>query len=70
MNLFLASILFSAIVLIYWIILEMFTVMFRITGLPDDKARFQVLSILTGGGIRPRKVRALCLPKCAASWRR
>ena len=50
MNLFLASILFSAIVLIYWIILEMFTVMFRITGLPDDKARFQVLSILTGAG--------------------
>lgn len=50
MNLFLASILFSAIILIYWIILEMFTVMFRITGLPDDKARFQVLSILTGAG--------------------
>ena len=50
MNLFLASILFSAIVLIYWIILEMFTVMFRISGLPDDKARFQVLSILTGAG--------------------
>lgn len=50
MNLLLASILFSAIILIYWIIMEMFTVMFRITGLPDDKARFQVLSILTGAG--------------------
>ena len=50
MNLLLASILFSAIILIYWIIMELFTVMFRITGLPDDKARFQVLSILTGAG--------------------
>lgn len=50
MTLFLASLLFSVIILIYWIILELFTVMFRITGLPDDKARFQVLSILTGAG--------------------
>ena len=40
MTLFLASILFSVIVLIYWIILELFTMMFRTTGLPDDKARF------------------------------
>lgn len=55
MTLFLASILFSVIVLIYWIILELFTLMFRITGLPDDKARFQVLSILTGAGFTTRE---------------
>ena len=50
MNLLMASLLFYVIILIYWIIMELFTVMFRITGLPDDKARFQVLSILTGAG--------------------
>ena len=55
MTLFLASLLFSVIVLIYWIILELFTLMFRITGLPDDKARFQVLSILTGAGFTTRE---------------
>lgn len=55
MNLLLASILFSVIILIYWIILELFTVMFRITGLPDDKARFQVLSILTGAGFTTKE---------------
>lgn len=55
MTLFLASILFSVIVLIYWIIIELFTMMFRITGLPDDKARFQVLSILTGAGFTTRE---------------
>ena len=59
MTLFLASLLFSVIVLIYWIILELFTMMFRITGLPDDKARFQVLSILTGAGFTTRESESL-----------
>ncbi len=55
MTLFLASILFSVIILIYWIIMELFTMMFRITGIPDDKARFQVLSLLTGAGFTTRE---------------
>lgn len=55
MTLFLASLLFSVIILVYWIIIELFTLMFRITGLPDDKARFQVLSILTGAGFTTRE---------------
>ena len=50
MNLYLDSILFALIVLIYWVISEMFTILFRFTGLPDEKARFQVLSLLTGTG--------------------
>ena len=50
MNLFFDSFLFVLIVLIYWVIAEMFTVLFRFTGLPDEKARFQVLSLLTGTG--------------------
>ena len=63
MNLFLASLLFSVIILIYWIILELFTVMFRITGLPDDKARFQVLSLLTGAGFTTRESESILSSK-------
>ena len=63
MTLFLASLLFSVIILIYWIILELFTVMFRITGLPDEKARFQVLSILTGAGFTTRESESILSSK-------
>ncbi len=55
MNLALAISLFVVIILIYWIICELFTVLFRFTGLPDDKARFQVLSLLTGAGFTTRE---------------
>lgn len=42
--------LFSLIVLIYWVITELFTNLFRLTGLPSERARFQVISLLTGCG--------------------
>ncbi|WP_178139333.1 TrkA C-terminal domain-containing protein [Desulfovibrio litoralis] len=32
------------------IIIEIFTILFRLTGLPEDKARFQVISLLTQCG--------------------
>ena len=63
MTVFLASLLFSVIILIYWIIMELFTMMFRITGLPDDKARFQVLSILTGAGFTTRESESILSSK-------
>ena len=50
MNIYLALTLFSIIVLVYWIISELFAMLFRFTGLPDEKARFQVISLLTGCG--------------------
>ena len=50
MNLYLALSLFSLIVLVYWVITELFTMLFRFTGLPDERARFQVISLLTGCG--------------------
>ena len=50
MNIYLAVALFSLIILIYWIITELFTVLFRVLGLPEEKARFQVISLLTGCG--------------------
>ncbi len=55
MNLYAATALFSLIVLIYWIITELFTMLFRFTGLPDERARFQVLSLLTGCGFTTRE---------------
>ena len=50
MNIYLAFTLFSLMILIYWIISELIAMLFRFTGLPDEKARFQVISLLTGCG--------------------
>ncbi len=41
---------FFFIVLIYVLIVEVITVLFRLTGLPERKARFQVISLLTNSG--------------------
>ncbi len=50
MNIYLALTLFSVTILVYFVIIEILTVLFRFTGLPDEKARFQVISLLTGCG--------------------
>lgn len=50
MNLYVALSLFSLIILTYWVFTELFTILFRFTGLPDERARFQVISLLTGCG--------------------
>ena len=55
MNLYVALSLFSVIILIYLIITELFTILFRFTGLPDERARFQVISLLTGCGFTARE---------------
>ena len=55
MNIYTALLLFSFIILIYWIITELFTILFRFTGLPDERARFQVISLLTGCGYTTRE---------------
>ena len=55
MNLYMAFALFSMIILLYWVITELFTVFFRFTGLPDERARFQVISLLTGCGFTTRE---------------
>ncbi len=55
MNAYMAFSLFSVIILLYWVITELFTVFFRFTGLPDEKARFQVISLLTGCGFTTRE---------------
>ncbi len=55
MNVIFAFTLFSVIIVIYWVIAEFFTVLFRFTGVPDEKARFQVVSLLTGSGYTTRE---------------
>lgn len=55
MNILMEMALFSLIILIYWIITELFTILFHITGLPEEKARFQVISLLTGTGYTTRE---------------
>jgi len=55
MDIYLAFLLFSFIILLYWVITELFTFFFRLTGLPAEKARFQVISLLTGTGFTTRE---------------
>ena len=55
MNVYMALSLFSLIILVYWVITELFTILFRFTGLPDEQARFQVISLLTGCGYTTRE---------------
>ncbi len=45
-----AIILFIVFIFVYLIIVEIFVMLFRITGLTDEKARFQVISMLTNSG--------------------
>ena len=55
MDIYLSLLLFSFIILLYWVITELFTFFFRLTGLPTEKARFQVISLLTGTGFTTRE---------------
>ena len=55
MNIYTALFLFSIIILVYWVMTELFTMLFRFTGLPDERARFQVISLLTGCGYTTRE---------------
>lgn len=55
MNIYTALSLFSIIILVYWVITEFFAILFRFTGIPDEKARFQVISLLTGCGYTTRE---------------
>ncbi len=50
MNIYAAATLFAVLILLYWVISEVFTMLFRFIGLPEEKARFQVVSLLTGAG--------------------
>lgn len=55
MSIFVALSLFSFIILLYWGMSELFTILFSFTGLPEEKSRFQVMSLLTGCGFTTRE---------------
>lgn len=55
MNIYAAASLFALLILLYIIISEVFTMLFRLIGLPEEKARFQVVSLLTGSGFTTRE---------------
>ena len=55
MNIYVAASLFALLILVYWVISEIFTILFRFVGLPEEKARFQVTSLLTGAGFTTRE---------------
>lgn len=55
MNIYASASLFAFLIMLYWIISEVFTVLFRLIGLPEEKARFQVTSLLTGTGFTTRE---------------
>lgn len=63
MNIYLALSLFSIVILVYWVISDLFTMLFRFTGLPAEKARFQVISLLTGCGFTTRESEMLLTSK-------
>ena len=50
MSLILSLVLTITFVIIYILMIQIFTVLFRITGLTKEKARFQVISLLTNSG--------------------
>ena len=55
MDVFFALLLFSFVILVYWVIAELFTFFFRLTGLTAERARFQVTSLLTGTGVTTKE---------------
>ena len=63
MNIYLAFTLFSLVILVYWVLSELFAMLFRFTGLPDEKARFQVISLLTGCGFTTHESELLLTSK-------
>ncbi|MBR0139989.1 MAG: hypothetical protein IJM17_06855 [Firmicutes bacterium] len=50
MNIYASVSIFTLVIILYWVISEFFTLLFKLTGLPSEKAGFQVMSLLTGCG--------------------
>ena len=50
MSLVSSSILIAAVLIMYYALIKIFSVLFRVTGLPREKAAFQAVSLLTNAG--------------------
>lgn len=62
-NLVAAIIIFNILILVYQVIIEIFSILFRLNGVSFDKAKFQVVSILTGTGFTTSESEAILLTK-------
>ncbi len=63
MNLVAVLIIFNVLILVYQVIIEIFTTLCRITGINHDSARFQVVSMLTGTGFTTAESEVMLLTK-------
>lgn len=63
MSLVAAIVLFNILILIYIILIEIFTAMCRLTGISYEKARFQVISLLTGTGFTTAESEGMLVTK-------
>ena len=52
-------ILFALFIIVYIVISDIITIFFRLTGLTEEKARFQVISLLTNSGFTTRESEAI-----------
>lgn len=55
MDLFTSALLIMVFIVLYVILIEIYNVLFRISGLTKDKSRFQVISLLTNSGYTTRE---------------
>lgn len=58
-----ALLLFFLFILVYIMISEIFTVLFRLTGLTEEKAKFQVISMLTNSGYTTQESEVIATSK-------
>lgn len=63
MNLVPGLILFNILILVYQILIEIFTAMVRLTGISYEKAKFQVISLLTGTGFTTAESEGMLVTK-------
>lgn len=63
MNFVAALLLFNILILIYQILIEIFTSLCRLTGMSYEKAKFQVISLLTGTGFTTIESEGMILTK-------
>ena len=56
-------ILFALFIIVYIVISDIITIFFRLTGMTEEKARFQVISLLTNSGFTTRESEAVVASK-------
>lgn len=63
MNLITLLIIFDMLVIIYQVLIEVFTILYRINGVNVDVSRFQVVSLLTGTGFTTNESESMLITK-------